>query len=124
VGWQPHLSLDALSFYWKWSLQLSSPHYRTFNLRFLPLSPKSLSLLRSLVHYRVSHHHLPPEVACFHSFFSSSGFQSCSPWHTQLIMFPSSSCSLSHTDASPPPMIAFFFFPRGIEESSLGPFHL
>jgi hypothetical protein len=33
VGWQPHPSLDALSFYWRWVLQVSSPYCRAFHLR-------------------------------------------------------------------------------------------
>ena len=31
VEWQPHLSLDTLSFYWRWILQIPSPYCRAFH---------------------------------------------------------------------------------------------
>jgi hypothetical protein len=68
VGWQPHPSLDALSFYWRWALQVPFSHCRAFHLRFLPLSPESLPPPRSLVHSRRSPYPPSPGLACFHSF--------------------------------------------------------
>ena len=62
-GWQPHPSLDVLSFCWRWALQVPSPHCRAFHL-----SSESLSPPKSLVHCRGSSHLRPPEIACFHSF--------------------------------------------------------
>jgi hypothetical protein len=35
---------DALSFYWRWTLQVPSPHCKAFHLRSLSLSPESLLL--------------------------------------------------------------------------------
>jgi hypothetical protein len=49
VGWQPHPSLQAPSFCWRWALQVPSPHYRACHLRSLLLSPERLSPPRSLV---------------------------------------------------------------------------
>jgi hypothetical protein len=50
VGWKPHPSFDALSSWWRWALHVPSPYCQAFHLGFLPLSPESLSPLRSLVH--------------------------------------------------------------------------
>ena len=50
MGWQPHPSLDVLSFYWRWTLQVPSPECRTFHLRSLSLRPERLLPPRSLVH--------------------------------------------------------------------------
>jgi hypothetical protein len=71
--------VDVLSLHWRWTLQVRPPHYRALHLMSLPLSPKSLSPPRSLVHSRGSSHLLPPEVVCFYSFCRSSGLKSCSP---------------------------------------------
>jgi hypothetical protein len=78
VWWQPHPSLDVLSFCWRWALEVHSAHCRAFHLRSLPLSPESLSPPRSLVHSGESPHLLPSEVPSFHSFCWPLGF---SPFH-------------------------------------------
>ena len=57
--------MPSLSFCWRWSLQVPSPHCRAFNLRSLPLSLGSLSLPRSLVHSGGSPHSVPPKVWYF-----------------------------------------------------------
>jgi hypothetical protein len=49
VGWQPHPSLDALSFCWRWALQVASPQCSAFHLRSLSLVPR-VSPPRSLIH--------------------------------------------------------------------------
>jgi hypothetical protein len=79
VRWQLHPSLDALSFCWRWTLQVFSLHYRAFHLRSFFLSSESLLPPRYLVYSRGFPHLLPVKVACFHFF--------C--WPLQyLLMFP------------------------------------
>jgi hypothetical protein len=56
VGWQPHPSLDALFFYWRWTPQVPSPHCWSFHLRSLFLSLEHLSPPRSLVLSRGTFH--------------------------------------------------------------------
>ena len=66
MGWQPYPSLDALSFSWRWVLQVPSLHCRAFHLRSLPLNPESLSPPKSLVHILEGPTNLlPPKVNCF-----------------------------------------------------------
>ena len=116
--------LDVLSFYWRWTLQVSSSHCRAFHLR------SSLWVLR------VSH--LPglwcilegspnllfPEVACFHSFCWPSGLQSFSFTQYQ-IRFPSPPSPdpihfPSQVSPSLPTCDCFLHSPSGTEASSLG----
>jgi hypothetical protein len=78
VAWQPHSSLNVLSFYWRWALYVPSLYCPAFHLRFLPLSPESLSYPSSLVHYGASPNLLFPEVTCLHSFYWPSKRQSFS----------------------------------------------
>jgi hypothetical protein len=127
VRWQPPVSLDALSFCWRWALQDLSPHCREFHPRSLPLSSESLSPPRTLVHSEGSSHLLPPNVACCHSFCWPSGLQSFSLTR-YLIMFPSSPLCpfpIQVLPSLPPhPGIAFFSLPSEIEVSLLGCFCL
>ena len=102
----PIPSPDTLSFYWRWSLQVSSPHCRAFHQRSLPLSPESLSPPGSLVHSRGSRHLQYPEVACFNSFCWHSGLQSCYTANT----WSCSSLFLPIPPSLPPPGIFFFFW--------------
>jgi hypothetical protein len=83
VGWLPHSSLDALSFCWRWALQVTSPHCKVLPLE----SWESLTSQNSGTFWRFPHF-LHPEVACFHSFCWPLGLQSFSPTQHQ-IMFPS-----------------------------------
>lgn len=48
----PFPPLDTLSFSWRWTLQVPSPHCWAFYLYSLPFSPFCLSSLRCLVHSR------------------------------------------------------------------------
>lgn len=48
VEWQLHPSLDALSFCWRWALQVPSIHCRTFHLRSFPLGPLQTAYLLRL----------------------------------------------------------------------------
>ena len=64
----PIPAVYALTFYWRWTLQVPSPHCWAFYLRSLLLGPESLSTFRSLVHsIRVS----PPPTSqgCLFPFF-------------------------------------------------------
>jgi hypothetical protein len=82
--WQPIPPPDALSFHWRWTLQVPSPHWRAFHLRSLPLSSESLSPPRSGTFWRVP----PPPpsvVVCFHSFCWSSGLHT---YPTSLLPVP------------------------------------
>ena len=125
----PPLHRDVLSFYWRWALQVPSPHCRAFHLRSLPLSPESLSLPRSLVHPRGSPtSHLPRLPVSILSAgpqgFSPVLLHSRPPISDHVPLFPSLSPfhprSLS---PFPTPLIAFFSFPSGMEASSHhGPF--
>jgi hypothetical protein len=107
----PIPSLDALSFYWRWTLQVPSPHCWAFHPRSLPwdsLTSQVSGTFSSIPHF------LTPKIACFHSFCWPSGLQSFSK--TQyLIMFPSSPpCTISYAEASltltfcPHAVIVFF----------------
>ena len=78
VGWQPHPSFDALSFCWRWALQVPSLQCRAFHLRSLPLSPESLSPPMSLVHSRESPQ-LPTSRGCLFPFFLPA-LGDCSPF--------------------------------------------
>ena len=100
VEWQHLPSLDALSFFWRWALQV--PHCGAFHLKSLHLSPKSFSPPRSLLFWSVPL--TPTYQACLFPFFCwSSGFQYCSP---NPIMFPSSPlCPLSHPGPPFPPTV-------------------
>jgi hypothetical protein len=111
---QPHTSLDALFFCWRWSLQVPSPHRRAFHLR----SSFEFTSQVSSTFWRVPN--LLPKQGYLFPFFWPSGLQSFSTTQC-LIMFPSSlPCLLSHPGLSlPAPVIAFFSFPSGIEVSSL-----
>ena len=113
--------MPSLSFYWMWILQVPTPHLqvptphcRAFHLRYLHLSPESLSPPRSLVH---SGGTPPPSLGdCLFPFFLLA--LRASGLFTHLIMFLSSS-SLSHPSLSlPSPLvIAFFSLPSRIGTS-------
>ena len=123
--------MPSLSFYWMWilqvpasHLQVPTPHCRAFHLRYLHLSPESLSPPRALVHSGRSptpyFHRLPvfilsAEPQGFSFFFFSTQY---------LIMFFSSTPG-PHPHLRPshhPHSLCDFFFslPSGIEVSSLG----
>ena len=127
VGWQTPISLYALSFYWRWPLQVTSPHCGAFHLRSLLLNTESLSPPRSLLH---SGSTPPPprlhsEDAWFHSFCWPS-VPSPYPLPDHVPLFPSLSTfpPRSLPPSIPSPVIAFFSLPSGIKASSLGPFSL
>jgi hypothetical protein len=63
-------SLDALSFCWRWVLQVPSLQCRAFHLRFLSLSSESLSPPRSLLHSGGSSKP-PTSWGCMLPFFSA-----------------------------------------------------
>jgi hypothetical protein len=106
----PILPLDALTFYWRWTLQVPFPHCRAFHLRYLPLSSKSISLPRFLLQSRGSPHLPPPEVAYFHSFCWPSGLHSCflPPTPDHVPLFPSPSSLPLRSLPPSAPLIAFF----------------
>ena len=90
--------LDAPLFYWKWSLQVPSPHCWAFNLRSLTLSYESLSPPRSLVHFKGSNHlpclpvvNLSAVLHCFSSVF---------PNQYLFMLLSSCYCPLYHPDLS------------------------
>ena len=108
VGFHP--LLDALSFCWRWTLKVPSPHYRAIHIGSLPLSPESLSPPRSLVHSRGADQ--PPRgFNPFPSPNTRSGPPSPPP-----STFPPRSLPPSSL------VVAFFFLPSGTETSSLGYF--
>ena len=88
--------VDALSFCWRWALQVSSSNCRTFHLWFLPLSPENLSAPRTLIHsgWSPTSYLLKLPVPIL-----SAGFQDFSliPSTKYQIMFP---CPLSHPGPS------------------------
>jgi hypothetical protein len=88
VGWQPHSSLDALYFCWRWTLQVLSPHCRAFHLRsFESLWVQRVSYLQELWYIlEGTPNLLSPKVAYFYYFCCPSGFHSCSPSSQYLIM--------------------------------------
>jgi hypothetical protein len=53
-GGNPIPPLDTFSFYWRWTLQVTSLHCWAFHLMFLPLTSENLSPSRSLVNSRLS----------------------------------------------------------------------
>ena len=56
VGWQPHPSFDALSFSWRWALQVPSPQWRAFHLRSLPFSPEILLIVLHYLNWNLEEH--------------------------------------------------------------------
>ena len=130
--WDGNLNspLNALSFYWRWTLQVPSPHCWAFHLKSLTLSPESFSPSKSLVHSTVSPHLPPPKIAYFHSFCRPSGLHSCFPTPSPQYLITFSFPPLLFPTQVPPslyppiPVIAFFSLPSRIEVSSLGPFCL
>ena len=122
VEWQHLPSLDALSFFWRWALQV--PHCGAFHLKSLHLSPKSFSPPRSLLFWSVPL--TPTYQACLFPFFCwCSVFQSCSPnpIPDHVPLFPSLS-PFPPRSTLPPSCECFFSLPSGIESSSLWPFGL
>jgi hypothetical protein len=108
VGWQPHPLLDALSFYWRWALQVPSPHCRAFHLRSVPLGLESLSPPRSLVHSRGSHQPPTSQGCFFHSLCWLSGLQSFPPTQYQ-IMSPKPPSPFPPTSLPPSYLVVVFF---------------
>jgi hypothetical protein len=126
VRWQPNPSLDFLPFFWRWSLQVPSPHYRPFHLRYLPLSPEIFFTSKVPgTFWRVA----PPPTfwGCLFPFFllalrPSVLFPHLIPDHVPLFpsLFP-----FPHRFLPPSPLvISLFSLLSGIEVSSLGPFGL
>ena len=102
VEWQHLPSLDALSFFWRWALQV--PHCGAFHLKSLLLSPKSFSPPRSLLFWSVPL--CPTYQACLFPFFAGPQVFSPVPPTQYLIMFPSSPlCPLSHPGPPFPPTV-------------------
>jgi hypothetical protein len=119
VGWQPHPSLGALSFFWRWALQVLSSQFRAFHLRSLPLSPESLSPPMSLIHSGESSYPQPPTSRGFLFPFFLLAFRASALFpHPIPSPFP-------HRSLPPSPLgVAFFSLPSGTEASSLEPFSL
>ena len=110
---------DALSFYWRLALQVTSPHCRAFHLRSLPLRPESLSPPRSLVHSAAPLQLLRLPVSILSA--APQGFSplpppnttSCSPLLTPLP-------SPTHVPLSLPPCDCFLLSPNWNRSILLG----
>jgi hypothetical protein len=111
--------LNALSFYWRRILQVSSPHCWAFHLRSLPLSSENLSPSRSLVHSRAPTPTPPTEVVYFRSLCWPSGFTPGPPITNHVPLFPCSSLSLSHSVLSLCPLFSTPF-QEGLKHPHLG----
>jgi len=118
------LSLDALSFCWRWAQQFPSPHCRVFHQGSPSLIPKRLSLPTSLIHSG-GFSELPRSPVSILSadpqgfnLFPSSNARSCSPLLLPLSPFPALSLPPF------PLVVAFFSLSSGTDASSLGPFSL
>jgi hypothetical protein len=129
VRWQPPSSLDALSSCWRWALQVPSPYCPAFHLRSFPLSPKSFSPPRSLVHSGGSPQP-PTSRGCQFPFFLLTLGASVLFPHPIPDQVPHPDPCHPHPLSLPGPslppclLIAFFSLPSGTETSSLGHFSL
>jgi hypothetical protein len=132
VGWQPHPSLDALSFCWQWILQVLSPHCWAFHLRTSFEFWESLtSQISGSFYSATTHTHTHTHtLGCIFPFILLALRASLllTHTHTNLSCSPLLLPLPSPTQVPPslplPPVIAFFSLPSGIEASSLGPFNL
>ena len=111
-GWQPHASLDALSFFWRWALQVSSPQCRAFHLRSLSWSPEKVPRISYL-----------PRLPAFFLLALLAAVLLPDPIPDSVTLSPPSSF-LPRSLLPSSLMIAFFSLPSGTEASSLGHFSL
>jgi hypothetical protein len=102
VGWCAHSSMGVLSNYWRWNLQVPSPHCWTFQLRLLTLSPRCLSNPRSLGFSRVSPNPGPYPSNRIFPFILLALWTSClSPFISDTAhLFPLSICSATQVPPS------------------------
>jgi hypothetical protein len=120
-------SLYVLSSCWRWALFVPSPYCWAFHLRFLPLSPESLSPPRSLGLSGWSPQ--PPTSRGFQFLFfllalrASVLFPHLIPDQVPLSSQPPSPFLPQYLPCSPV-VIAFFSLPSGTEVSSVGSFSL
>ena len=83
--------IHSLSFYWRWILQVLSPHYWAFHLRSHPLVHEDLLLSKSLV--------------------LSRGYSTSNPLRLHISICSAGPQGFSPVSLPPPYLIIFLFFP-------------
>jgi hypothetical protein len=107
----PILQLGAMSIYWRWSLQVPSPHGWVFQLMLSPLGPGNLSHPWCLGLFSGFPQPPPHTATHFYSFFWPSGLLSCLPPILDSDPFFSSSSPLPPRPLPPSASCDYFVSP-------------